>query len=313
LITPAGVARGVTGAVWAAVEAAGLRVTNARMVALATADAAVVSTECGAPLTAGDAVALEVGGEGGSAALAGVMVSLAASGSTARGDVVVAPLAADAKMRNAFFGPKDGRLHSALDATSVGAECAVVLVLPTAVTKRQGGAVLAELYAGLAGGAGGAAASAAGGGRSGGGGGGGLRVTALGMYDIDRRCAEEFLEVYRHVLPDFPDYAAELSSGSVIAVEVTGPDAVTRMRALAGPRDVDVAKRIRYVVFVGWGVCCQCRRMVHPVPTPQLLRRPDTLRAKFGVSSAQPAVHCTDLVADGPLESEYIFSLLPQP
>jgi len=45
--------------------------------------------------------------------------------------------------------------------------------------------------------------------------------------------------------------------------------------------------------------CCCCRR--------------HTLRAKYGASSAKPAVHCTDLPEDGPLECEYVFALLPQP
>lgn len=40
--------------------------------------------------------------------------------------------------------------------------------------------------------------------------------------------------------------------------------------------------------------------------------RPSTLRAKFGASTARPAVHATDLEEDGPVECEYLFSLLPQ-
>jgi nucleoside-diphosphate kinase len=39
---------------------------------------------------------------------------------------------------------------------------------------------------------------------------------------------------------------------------------------------------------------------------------PHTLRAKYGLSSASPAIHCTDLAEDGPLEAEYLFVLLEQ-
>jgi hypothetical protein len=39
---------------------------------------------------------------------------------------------------------------------------------------------------------------------------------------------------------------------------------------------------------------------------------PHTLRAKYGLSSAFPAIHCTDLAEDGPLEAEYLFVLLEQ-
>jgi nucleoside-diphosphate kinase len=76
----------------------------------------------------------------------------------------------------------------------------------------------------------------------------------------------------------------ELSRGPVVAVEVTGPDAVTKMRDAAGPRDIEVAKRIR----------------------------PTSLRARYGATGAAPGVHVTDLVEDGPLECEYIFAILDQ-
>ena len=61
------------------------------------------------------------------------------------------------------------------------------------------------------------------------------------------------------------------------------------MRAVAGPRDVDVAQRIRT----------------------------DSLRAKYGISAATPgagraklAVHTTDLPSDGPLECETLFGMI---
>jgi nucleoside-diphosphate kinase len=76
----------------------------------------------------------------------------------------------------------------------------------------------------------------------------------------------------------------ELSRGPVLAVELRGRDAVARAREAAGPRDVEVARRIR----------------------------PHCLRAKFGVSAGAPAVHVTDLTEDGPLDCEYVFAMLDQ-
>lgn len=56
------------------------------------------------------------------------------------------------------------------------------------------------------------------------------------------------------------------------------------------------------------------RQLVGP-RDPELARvlRPNTLRARFGVSRVRNAVHCTDLVEDGPLEASYFFSVLQQP
>lgn len=38
--------------------------------------------------------------------------------------------------------------------------------------------------------------------------------------------------------------------------------------------------------------------------------RPKTLRAQFGRTKKQNAVHCTDLEDDGPLEVQYFFQIL---
>ena len=82
----------------------------------------------------------------------------------------------------------------------------------------------------------------------------------------------------------------EYSSGPMVALEIVGEDAVAQLRGMVGPRDVDVARRVRG----------------------------ETLRAKFGVpsssggpgSKAKLGLHCTDLAEDGPLECEYLFSLV---
>lgn len=124
-----------------------------------------------------------------------------------------------------------------------GGDCTCVIVLPSAVARGQAGQIIEDLLAAasaapapataaVASGAAGArgasgvgasataaavggagtgrttsfASDAAGGGGvagSSGGGGGPLALAALGTYDFDRKCADEFLEVYKLVIPDY--------------------------------------------------------------------------------------------------------------
>lgn len=83
----------------------------------------------------------------------------------------------------------------------------------------------------------------------------------------------------------------EVSTGPMVAIEVCGEDAVQRVREIAGPRDVEVARRVRG----------------------------DCLRAKYGIPGgagagpgvrAKLGVHTTDLAEDGPLEAEFLFRLV---
>lgn len=80
----------------------------------------------------------------------------------------------------------------------------------------------------------------------------------------------------------------ELQSGPCIAMEITHKDENcdihTDFRKLCGPMDPDIARQIR----------------------------PNTLRAKYGNTKVQNAVHCSDLPEDGPLEVEYFFKILDE-
>ncbi len=80
----------------------------------------------------------------------------------------------------------------------------------------------------------------------------------------------------------YHDVVEELSSGPVVAMEVRQEDAVNSFRKLCGPIDPEIATHLR----------------------------PDTLRSKFGTTTVQNAVHCTDLPEDGLLEVEYFFNIL---
>jgi nucleoside-diphosphate kinase len=110
----------------------------------------------------------------------------------------------------------------------------------------------------------------------------GLVVTAVKSISLTRVEAQEFLEVYKGVVPNFPALVDELCRSRVVAIEVCGEDVVRRLREVAGPIDFSIAQQIR----------------------------PGTLRARFGTDSVKNAVHVTDLEEDGVLESEYLFEIL---
>lgn len=106
-----------------------------------------------------------------------------------------------------------------------------------------------------------------------------LRVSALELFQLQPNAAEEFLEVYKTVLPEANAMIKDLASGACLVAEVCGDgdgdgDIVQELRRLCGPYDPEIARHLR----------------------------PDTLRARFGSSKVKNAVHCTDLDADGVLE-----------
>lgn len=109
-----------------------------------------------------------------------------------------------------------------------------------------------------------------------------FEITGAMIANLDLSTAGEFLEVYRNVVPDYPDMKQQLASGPCLALELKKNDAVNAFRQLCGPRDSKVAKQIR----------------------------PNSLRAKYGIDVVFNAVHCTDLQEDAELETEYFFTLL---
>jgi nucleoside-diphosphate kinase len=110
----------------------------------------------------------------------------------------------------------------------------------------------------------------------------GFEISALQMLHLDKPSAEEFLEVYKGVLPEFTAMVDHLTSGPCIVMEIRQENVVNAFRQLAGPLDPEVAKHLR----------------------------PNTIRASFGTDRVMNAVHCTDLPEDGVLECEYFFRIL---
>jgi len=110
----------------------------------------------------------------------------------------------------------------------------------------------------------------------------GFEISALQLFNLDKPTAEEFLEVYKGVVPEYSQMVDELTSGPCVAMEVRQENAVQSFRQVVGPSDPEIARALR----------------------------PTTLRAKYGADRVHNAVHCTDLAEDGVLECQYFFQIL---
>jgi len=115
--------------------------------------------------------------------------------------------------------------------------------------------------------------------------GSGFRVLNLKMVQLSRPNANEFLEVYKGVVPECVDWVEELASGKSVAMQLVHEKQETTVlaaRELCGAHDPEIANHLH----------------------------PHSLRAQYGESKVKNAVHCTDLPEDGPLEVDYFFNLL---
>ncbi|RKP19676.1 nucleoside diphosphate kinase, partial [Rozella allomycis CSF55] len=104
-----------------------------------------------------------------------------------------------------------------------------------------------------------------------------FNILAIKTVRLTLAEAEEFMEVYQNVLPEYHLLINELIAGNCVAIQarpLNGANAVTSLREYAGPYDPEIAKLIK----------------------------PDSLRARFGNDKIQNAIHCTDLIDDAPLE-----------
>ncbi|XP_049632492.1 nucleoside diphosphate kinase 7 [Suncus etruscus] len=110
----------------------------------------------------------------------------------------------------------------------------------------------------------------------------GFEISALQMFSMDRANVEEFYEVYKGVVSEYKDMVTELYAGPCVALEIQQKDPMKTFREFCGPADPEIARHLR----------------------------PGTLRAIFGKTKIQNAVHCTDLPEDGLLEVQYFFKIL---
>jgi nucleoside-diphosphate kinase len=110
----------------------------------------------------------------------------------------------------------------------------------------------------------------------------GFEISALKSFALKKSEADEFLEVYKGVLPEQPMQADELSAGICLVAEIRQENVIQKLKDICGPHDPELAKHLR----------------------------PNTIRAIFGENRIKNAVHCTDLDEDGILEVEYFFKIL---
>lgn len=109
-----------------------------------------------------------------------------------------------------------------------------------------------------------------------------FEISAIQMFNMDRVNVEEFYEVYKGVVPEYNEMVTEICSGSCVAIEIQQTNPTKTFREFCGPADPEIARHLR----------------------------PETLRAIFGKTKIQNAVHCTDLPDDGLLEVQYFFKIL---
>jgi len=111
----------------------------------------------------------------------------------------------------------------------------------------------------------------------------GFQIANLQMMQMSRPNAQEFLEVYKGVVPEYADWVEELTGGKCVAMQVLmAANPVLALRELCGAHDPEIASHLQ----------------------------PNSVRARFGSSKVKNAVHCTDLPEDGPLEVDYFFTIL---
>ncbi|KAM7012796.1 nucleoside diphosphate kinase homolog 7 [Tautogolabrus adspersus] len=142
--------------------------------------------------------------------------------------------------------------------TAIYTDCTCCIVKPHAISEGLAGKILNSISAA------------------------GFEISALQMFNVDRANAEEFYEVYKGVVTEYPSMVTELCSGPCMVLEITGTDTPKTFRDFCGPPDPEISRHLR----------------------------PNTLRALYGKDKVKNAVHCTDLPEDGVLEVQYFFKIL---
>ncbi|KAJ3370198.1 Nucleoside diphosphate kinase 7 [Allomyces arbusculus] len=141
-------------------------------------------------------------------------------------------------------------------------DASLLVVKPHAVAQGHVGAILRDLVAG------------------------GFQIVDMQSFTLAKPDAEDFLEIYKGVLPEYHMMVQELTAGPLVAVHVTHSTQPVRtvplLRDLCGPDDPDLANVLR----------------------------PRALRAQYGHDKVHNAVHCTDLPDDARLEVDFFFQIM---
>lgn len=73
----------------------------------------------------------------------------------------------------------------------------------------------------------------------------GFEISAMELFNPSRPVIEEFMDVYKGVLPEYLPLIEHLSNGPLIALEVRQENAVKTFRDLCGPHDPEIAKHLK--------------------------------------------------------------------
>jgi hypothetical protein len=177
------------GRAWATVEAAGLRIVAARTTRLSSDEAVAVSALLADGACVGDAsvLALQVIGANAGETLASAFALAAEDLRLPASTFVRAAPAHEGALGALFFGPQ--RLPSTRPRARDFSASACAVVLPHVLLAGAAGNLLSDFCAAV---------------RTSNDAVAPLRVAALKIMDLSRAQAEEFLEVYKDVVPEYP-------------------------------------------------------------------------------------------------------------
>ncbi len=122
-----------------------------------------------------------------------------------------------------------------------------------------------------------------------------FQINGLLTVHMQLDMAEEFLRVYRHVLPDYSRVVEQMTSGKLLALLIaptysneTPGDIVNQFRDFCGP------------------VNCELARLIYPKSLRALAGNKTNARN----SIVENGIHCTDLPEDSAIECSFFFDVL---
>jgi len=126
---------------------------------------------------------------------------------------------------------------------------------------------------------------------------------------------EEFFDVYRNVFPNYSQYLESLADGPCVAIGIMGnyldEDWPASSHNNRKYNNTNINNSTRSRTTNSNNIVADFRDFTGP-QNPELAKilRPKSLRAQFGETVVQNAIHCTDLSTDGDMECRYFFETL---
>mmetsp|Transcript_3279 Transcript_3279/g.4835 ORF Transcript_3279/g.4835 Transcript_3279/m.4835 type:complete len:367 (-) Transcript_3279:32-1132(-) len=240
------------GSIIGKIEHSGFRIKQLRMVQLDRERASEIYQDDNLVecMVSGPSIALELVGDNAIEKWKGMMADEPCLGSASTDDAAV---------ETAFYFSSDQETTARFEKSSL------LLIKPHAVTEGLIGKILGTLLSYS------------------------MDILALETFTLDTANAADFLEVYKGVLPEYPQMVSQYANGQCVAIEVgktldgnQESDIVEDLRDVAGPADPELGR----------------------------ILRPQSLRSLYGTNKIKNAIHVTDLEEDAPLETDFFFNVL---